>query len=513
MDNNVRFRNHISIVVEKLGVLGGIVVAYLIANANTIADLVSLGMPSENLVSLFLAGVAILMVLLFVVGYNVAVWSRTWISLVDGSLVVERNTLQQRKNVIGIKNISNVNLEQNLFEMLIGTCKVKLDTNSLSTSDATDVKIVLKKADAEAFRAEVTALMRQAGAAHVSDDTVAEQWDYVAATADIIRHGVLSIRLTVVLAAVLSVTALLAVSALAFRRGAVVESIGGLVVNLLFFGGIALSSVMNLLGGFFKYYGFRAARRGEHLVLCYGLFKKVRYTIPVATINGFKLRQTPLARLTGHAMAEVINIGMGDDKTETESFLFPYSKTVVTLSQVKALLPELAPALDLSYERQSKGVWLVWLWSMLGMLLAAGLAVILGEWAITGWHLEGVTVNGVMIEAMGPWRAVLVMIMWGLVLLGLVAAVITRFLRFLTEGSRFGDDYILLVHGAYGRSYCWIAYHNIQFIRLQQGPTARWMQLTRGRVHILAAAGNQVQRMPYILQSDAEVLKEHILTS
>lgn len=74
MDNNVRFRNHISIVVEKLGVLGGIVVAYLIANANTIADLVSLGMPSENLVSLFLAGVAILMVLLFVVGYNVAVW-------------------------------------------------------------------------------------------------------------------------------------------------------------------------------------------------------------------------------------------------------------------------------------------------------------------------------------------------------------------------------------------------------------------------------------------------------
>ena len=98
MESNKRFRNHISIVVEKLGVLGGIVVAYLIANVNTLSDLVAMGMPSENLVSVFLAGVAILMVLLFVVGYNVAVWLRTWISLVDGSIVIERNTLQKKKN-------------------------------------------------------------------------------------------------------------------------------------------------------------------------------------------------------------------------------------------------------------------------------------------------------------------------------------------------------------------------------------------------------------------------------
>ena len=47
-----------------------------------------------------------------------------------------------------------------MLEMLLGTCKVKLDTNSMSTSDKTDVKIILKKAEAEQFRLYVMKLMQ-----------------------------------------------------------------------------------------------------------------------------------------------------------------------------------------------------------------------------------------------------------------------------------------------------------------------------------------------------------------
>mgnify|MGYP000034238020 FL=1 len=74
--------------------------------------------------------------------------------------MIERNTWNKKKNTIGLKNISNVNTEQNLLEMLLGTCKVKLDTNSMSTSDKTDVKIILKKAEAEQFRLYVMKLMQ-----------------------------------------------------------------------------------------------------------------------------------------------------------------------------------------------------------------------------------------------------------------------------------------------------------------------------------------------------------------
>lgn len=506
-----KFRNHISIVVEKFGVLGGIVVAYLIANANTISDLVAMGLPSENLVSLFLAGVAILMVLLFVVGYNVAVWSRTWISLVDGSIVIERNTLQKKKNTIGIKNISNVNLEQNLFEMLIGTCKVKLDTNSLSTADRTDVKIVLKKADAEAFRAEVTALLQQQTETPQTDSLAVEVWDYEASMQDIMVHGLFSIRLSVVFIAIGSMAALFVTTILTLRHGAFAESLGSLLVNVLFFGGLAFTAIRNLVMGFLKYYDFKIARRGDKLVMRYGLFKKVHYTIPVRTINGLVMRQSMFARLAGYATAEVINIGMGDDESEAEAFLCPYSRCDATLVQIRTLLPELASVVTRKFERQPKGVWLVWAWQLVGVAVLAVALAIGGEWALAYWQMGVITVNGKNLPLDSGLREWLIFAIWGGALLLVLIAVLRCVLRYHTVGSHLGEQYLLLVNGAFSRSYCWLGYSKVQFVRLLESPPAHLARIQKGRLHILAQTRNQVQYLPYIPQAQSEWLKEKIL--
>lgn len=511
MESNKRFRNHISIVVEKLGVLGGIVVAYLIANANNIADLVAMGMPSENIMSLFLAGVAILMVLMVVVGYNVAVWSRTWISLVDGSIVIERNTLHQKKNTIGIKNISNVNLEQNLFEMLIGTCKVKLDTNSLSTADSTDVKIVLKKAEAEAFRAEVTALLQAHEAVPESDLAAVEQWDYEASTQDIIMHGLFSIRLSVVLIAIGSTTALFVTTLLTFRHGAVAESLGSLLVNIVLFGGMALSAIRNLVMGFLKYYNFKIARRGDKLVMRYGLLKKVHYTIPVHTINGLVVRQSMSARVAGYAMAEIINIGMGDDESEAEAFLCPYSKREATLAQIRALLPELAPVVTTEYERQPKGVWLVWAWQLVAIAVLAVALAVGGEWALVYWQMGAVTVDGGALPLDSALREWVLYALWGAAIFMVLAALLRRVLTYRTAGTRLGERYLLVVNGAFSRRYCWLSYGKVQFIRLIESPPAHLAKIQKGKLHILAQTRNQVQHLPFMPQEQAETLKKKIL--
>ena len=78
-------------------------------------------------------------------GWQLWIWSKTYIYVLNHAIIIEKNTMKKEKETIGIKNISNVNLEQNLFERLLRTCKVKLDTNSLSTADSTDVQILLKK--------------------------------------------------------------------------------------------------------------------------------------------------------------------------------------------------------------------------------------------------------------------------------------------------------------------------------------------------------------------------------
>lgn len=152
MENNIKFRNHASIILEKsLKTIGTIVAIFFL---NMISELGTEGVTGTDI--LWLVGIFVA-VLAVAVGYQAFLWAKTYISIEENTLVIERNTLNKKRNTIGLKNISNVNLEQNLLEMLLGTCKLKLDTNSLSTADQTDVNIVLKKVDAEKFRSMVLA--------------------------------------------------------------------------------------------------------------------------------------------------------------------------------------------------------------------------------------------------------------------------------------------------------------------------------------------------------------------
>ncbi|HIZ12914.1 MAG TPA: PH domain-containing protein [Candidatus Mediterraneibacter stercorigallinarum] len=154
--SNKRFRNHISIIVEQTG---GLLIALLIvlipSMLENIDELMETGLEFMD-GKWLLVNMGLILFFLIVIALQIAIWSKTYISVQDNAVVIERNTLNKKKNTIGIRNISNINTEQNLFEMLMGTCKVKLDTNSRSTADSTDVKIVLKKADALAFKQEVT---------------------------------------------------------------------------------------------------------------------------------------------------------------------------------------------------------------------------------------------------------------------------------------------------------------------------------------------------------------------
>lgn len=154
MENNIRFRNHISIVAERLGrVLLLVFVAAISGLAQNVKALAnSSGMDAKDAKVILLACGAVLLLLAIGAAWQLIVWSKTYISIYDNTIVIERNTLNRKKDTIGIKNISNVNMERNLFEMLAGTSKIKLDTNSMSTANKTDVTIVLKKKDAQSLR-------------------------------------------------------------------------------------------------------------------------------------------------------------------------------------------------------------------------------------------------------------------------------------------------------------------------------------------------------------------------
>ena len=152
---NKRFRNHISIILEQTGAViiavFVLVVTQLFQSFDEITKSDLSFITSRGL--FILLGVAALLAVSLI--SQVLVWAKTYISIEENAIVIEKGRVNKKKNTIGIRNISNINLEQNLIEMLFGTCKVKLDTNSRSTADSTDVKIVLKKSDALWFQQEV----------------------------------------------------------------------------------------------------------------------------------------------------------------------------------------------------------------------------------------------------------------------------------------------------------------------------------------------------------------------
>ena len=160
MEERKRFRNHISVIAEKIGTgtyaLLAVLVGIFLRDAE---EFLEFGSAAASDRRALLGMGLVLAVLLMMIVKTAWTWSKTWISIQDQAIVIEKNTVNGSVHNIGIRSISNINLEQNLFERLVGTYKVKIDTASLSTANATDVTIVLKKEKAEAFKAQIAGLL------------------------------------------------------------------------------------------------------------------------------------------------------------------------------------------------------------------------------------------------------------------------------------------------------------------------------------------------------------------
>ena len=209
METPIKFRNHISIVPERMGrmlvFLAALFFGSLVQNLPDLLEEARSLSEDRNTFLLTLGG--ILLLFLCFLGYQLLIWAKTWIYVSEGTLVIECRTLNRKVHTIAVRNISNINTEQNLFEMLIGTSKLKLDTNSLSTADKTDVRIVLKTSDAEDFRSYLLSLLHpdqtdpaegEHGPEHLRP-AGPDTYDIHAGLTDICAHGIFSISLLSVL--------------------------------------------------------------------------------------------------------------------------------------------------------------------------------------------------------------------------------------------------------------------------------------------------------------------------
>lgn len=189
-------------------------------------------------------------------------------------MVIEKKTLNQKKNSIHIGNISNVNMEQNLFERLIGTSKLKIDTNTFSTANSTDVKIILRTPQAQEFEQYLMKLMKDIKGEEVQKEEPVLKFDVEASTEDMIKNGLFGMNLLSVFIFLSGLTIIAAqitkIAESGIRAGEFVKMIiHGMILISIF-----LSAFWDILKNFIKYYGFKAVRKDNTLYIKYGLLKK-----------------------------------------------------------------------------------------------------------------------------------------------------------------------------------------------------------------------------------------------
>ncbi|MEJ8734296.1 PH domain-containing protein [Mediterraneibacter sp. ICN-202921] len=492
-----RFRNHISIVLEQFGSFFYIVLIMVVSGlAQNLERLKSEDFQFLFTDRAFIGALVCLFVILLLIGRNLFVWAKTYISVQDQAIVIECNTLNKRKHTIGIKNISNINTEQNLFEMLIGTYKVKLDTNSLSTADKTDVKIVLKKKEALRFCEQITQMLLQYQNPDMEEATVQEQgkkeeilYDITTDLAGLCVHGLFSISILSLFLTIAGAVGAVAVIIGIIREPGGVQTILGAFASILIAASVFFSAFWDTIKGFIQYYDFRAKRQNDKIYLCYGLLKKVSYTIPVDKIQALKIHQTMLARIAGRYMVEVVNVGMNDEAGQ-KAFLVLYSTKEQLKDKIHYLLPEFRDAVDLEIKRQPRTVWAAWLFPFSIFIVctaAVCMTCIAYRPAYALWLL-------------GAEAGIL------------VTAVLCMFLKYRTAGIGMDSMFLKICGGYAGRHYLLLRYNRIQYLETSQNFLARICGIEKGELKLLASAAEASQALPYFHSEHTEQIRKRLLS-
>lgn len=304
-------------------------------------------------------------------------WRFTYVSAENDTLLYESGIINKKKVSIPFSKINTIDLGRNLFQRIVGTCKLKLDTGAMTSGTAkeSEMDLVFSLKDAESIRSYI--LARRAGdeqalfdAGEKTPEKVEKgpNWCIRASFGDFFMYGLTSSSAWTLLLMIIS--ALLFISQLSDRvsdmifstaeQGAnaavgIMQRYSIIVVILGLLGAfvayVIVANLWSILLATFRFYDFRAARDGRNIVIRYGLVSLKSYTLPVANIHAVTVKQNLLQQLLGRASIEVTSIGYGNEKDET-SLLFP----IVKLSRLEALLGELLPEYkcDFEYTRASK---------------------------------------------------------------------------------------------------------------------------------------------------------------
>ncbi|MBE6024816.1 MAG: hypothetical protein E7231_16830 [Cellulosilyticum sp.] len=492
-----RFRNHFSIVLERVGKWILFFLMIIWSNAEKWWEAFQPEHIAENKTTAFWMMLIVILPFVLLMIYQIIVWSKTYIGVNENAIVVERNTINKQTQTIGINHISNVNIEQNLFERIMGTCKVKLDTNTLSTANTTDVLILLKKTMAEQFKADIMEKLQQ-DESDLSKEKDQEEGkrknQYEASRRDVIWNGICEISVVLLIISMVMLGAGIIGGFNSIKEIKAGQS-RGISLNMILAIGFMGSSIWGIVKGFIKYVQFKVSREQDKIYLQYGLLKKVEYTVPVDKISGVVIKQTFIARLLGRYILEVINIGSSDEQGETGNRLGLACKKEKLDELLIALLPEYQEVNLSRLQKQPKSAMILEGLKCIISLLIFSMCIGIGARFFFGYSLKQLHL----------WIG----IVWSMIFI--VLALAWTFSGYESQGLYINDQYMMIATGRLGRKIQILKYEKVQYVRVNENILGHAYGIAKGRVHLLASAMHQEKEIPYCPYTELEWVLDKVI--
>ena len=484
--NEEKFRCHPSIILEKIGGVIAALLFILIGNLDDAADIISEGTSFEYL----LVTIGIIVILIIILVYNIMVWSKTFISIEENTIVIQKNTINAKVNTFGIKNIANVNLEQNIFERIIGTYKIKIDTDSLSTADKTDIEIVLSKAKAYEFKNKIISLMNDEKEKNSEKDENSRlyieyekiDYDIVYSPNDVLKHCFYNLSLMGLIfnLGLIGFSVFISIS---------VDGVKGILATAVVFLTACSSILKFFIGDLFKYYNFSVKRSEDKLYLSYGLFRIKKFTVPVNRINAININQKLISRISKRYQSDIVTIGVGDDESEGSQILLSSSKEDF-IKNMKILLPELNMEENLNLQKESEN----------HQILKAADVIIRTIFC------------SLILYVIYTFNTVFPAIVFWVIDLGfLLVMILINYLSYKTRGLYMGEDNLSVSWGAFSRKISIIKYEKLQYITIKENVLSSKLNLCRCELNILASMGNSIIPTGYYKRNIVAKLKNKFL--
>ncbi len=513
---NKKFRCHWSIILEKTGSVLVIMALLIINNFSDLVTVSEIGGSTDELMGMLVFGGIILGITTLVVVLAFLRWRKTTITIEEDAIVWDKDTMNKKTLTIGIKNISSINIERNIFERIIGTAKLKLDTDSLSTADATDVEFVFKYEEALCYKEYLEAKVRgEAGTNQmapvvqtVEDGTVAKGMQsteggqqitgqFTSDFEEILKHCVFDLNIS---SLIISIPILIIAIA-----GVVMMALEGelgaadILAALIQIGAFGYAAAYAIIGKLFRYYNLTVSRHGNRIYMKYGMFKVREYVIPVQKINAIHIKQTLIGRIFKRYNVSMECVGVGDDNNEIAQLTLS-----LKLPEVKERLALLLPEYDLTQldklqHIDKRAIWhklmrLVWL---VFFAVCINVGIVIGVNMVDELGVESLDATFWTIDAIIVGVAFVWVLLHGMLQLGV-------------EAVGFGDNHLIMATGAYGKDITILSYEKIQYVTTKKTPISNISGLVRGQVNILSGILGTTKIVPYMEIKQVEMLAEKI---